>query len=404
MTRSKKSVYLLPFAKAYFRAPGHGPQKVRQLRLVVEQLPAILGVPAPLIQDAITRYGEIQAWVESNRSQISAARILAAFRELLRECERQGFCELPHELRRSHAMPLPIAQPEAAGQFLLTDARDQYFALKELAERTIEGYAVAIRTFERWAGEALTLAAACARLNEFIAWLPSRYSPHSAKTYRRAILVILKSAERDALCVLPKRIRTVSVPELNPRGFTASELAALMEAANPHQKALISLAFDTGLRHCDLERLCWADVDEDSLTVRLIQQKTRRVHTAPITAETIALCRAVQAPASRGDTRLVPLSHHRREFFRQWRKLGDRAEVDLKGRALQAVRRTAATLIAREHGEYAAANFLGHAKSSGVVVFAKHYSVSNVLPQRPPAPSRGFGMGTRELATAAAGS
>jgi integrase len=405
MSKLNKNRYLMPFALAYLKSPAIAPHPAKQLARIVDRLPEILRIEAPLIQDAVVQYDEIEAWIKANRSEISGKKILATLRTMLRECERQGLCELPVELRNTHALPIPVIQPRGANEMYLTDALQQYYALKELSARSQESYTLSVSVFERWAGQALTLDVACERINEFIAWLPTKYRPHSSKTYRRGVLTILKSAERDGHCTLPKRIRSLIIPELNPRGFTAAELTALMEAANPYQKAFISLAFDTGLRHSDLERMKWADVDEEYMIVRLIQKKTKRVHVAPISEPTLALCRTLRESAKVGDDRLIPLRHRRREFYRQWKDLGKRAEVELGGRSLQAVRRTAATLIARDQGEYAAAKFLGHATSSGVVVYAGHYRVGNVMPERPPAPNRSFGFEAKkpELADAAAG-
>jgi integrase len=404
-SKLRQARFLMPFAAAYLKSAAIAPHPAKQLARVVDRLPEILGNDAPLIQDAVGQYDGIEAWVDANRSQISGDKILATLRTMLREGERQGLCELPDELRRFRALPIPIVQPKDAERMLLTDALAQYLALKELSARSIENYTLSVNVYERWNADALTLDVACERLNKFIAWLQTKYSPHSAKTHRRHVLTILKSAERDGLCVLPKRIRTVVVPQLDPKGFTASELTALMKHADPYQKAFISLAFDTGLRHSDLERMDWADVDEENLIIRLVQKKTRRVHSAPISPETLNLCHKLKDPIMGGSGLLIPLPYCRRHFYKLWRDLGKRAGIDLKRRSLQAVRRTAATLIARERGEYAAATFLGHAASSGVVVYASNYRVSNVLPQRPPAPNRSFGFDAEnpELAESAAG-
>lgn len=262
---------------------------------------------------------------------------------------------------------------------------------RDLAKRTTAFYMSIVEKFEAWANASLTLDEACRLLNDYVAWRSDQGSRYTAKTYRGALGVLLRAAERDGYCTMPRRVRPVKTPDLSPIGFLPEELEALMRFADPYQQAMLSLGFDTGLRHGNLESVIWSDVDETSLVIRIVQHKTGKSHVVPISAESVDLCVRLRPAAKTGDARLIPRPHKRSQFYRRWRALGKRAGVDVYRRCMQATRRTSATMIAKQHGAAAAAAFLGHSAASGLTVFLRFYRVGKLLDERPPAPNRPFG-------------
>lgn len=268
---------------------------------------------------------------------------------------------------------------------------DLYCAARDIRPATRRYYEYAVNKIEAWAGAPLTLCEACRLLNEYIAWrCENDASRFTARTHRGALGVLLREADRQGLCELPKRLRSVKLPDLDPVGFMPEELTALMMHADIFQRAMLSLGFDTGLRHGNLVRVRWPEVDESRLIVRVVQRKTQRIIVAPISSETIEACVRLRPKAQPGDDRLIPLPYCREVFYRRWRTLGERAGVNVYRRCLQATRRTASTLIAKKHGEAAAAAFLGHSAASGLQVFLRFYRVGRLLDERPPAPERPF--------------
>lgn len=73
-------------------------------------------------------------------------------------------------------------------------------------------------------------------------------------------------------------------------------------------------------------------------------------------------------------------------WHKRWVRLGLLAGVNVYRRGLQAIRRVAASLTAREHGEYAAARLLGHCPASGTTLFRTYYSIGEILDKPPPSP------------------
>lgn len=77
------------------------------------------------------------------------------------------------------------------------------------------------------------------------------------------------AVEWDLLPKVP-RIKFVKVPDSTPRWLTDDEMTLLIEAAEPHWKAMILVGLRTGLRIGELRGLQWGDID---LVRRVVQVK-----------------------------------------------------------------------------------------------------------------------------------
>ncbi len=256
------------------------------------------------------------------------------------------------------------------------------FALqRSLAASTESQYRYALSSFEQWLGRSATLDELADRLSEWIKYRAGRgYSPYGIRTQRGALITLLRFAEEGGAIEVPRRIRNVRLVDLEPRWFTDDELRTLLEHADGYQRAAILLVRSGAMRRGDvLSALRWRGVGDD--VVRWVMDKPGRRHAVRVSDEALAACRAIRRD---GDDRLVPFPLSKSGWHKRWKKLGQRSGVDVHRRGLQAIRRVASSLVAREHGELAAAKLLGH--SSGVTVFRRYYAIGPIVDEVPPSP------------------
>ncbi len=247
---------------------------------------------------------------------------------------------------------------------------------------TAKAWRTVVTRFLRWAGAGCSPQIACDRLSEFVAWRATWGSAYTASFYRRTMLSILRMAEDHGLCRLPHRVRRVKLPEIHPRGFTDVEVRLLLCFASPIQRAAIMLVRYGAPRRGDVFRVRWPQVGEDGV-LRWTMGKSGRRHAVYLPPVVIEACRAARVI---DDDRLVPFRYTMSSWAKAWQKLGQRAGVDVKDRGLQALRRTAASLVGREHGESEAARLLGHANGSGVNVYRQFYRIGEFCDRPPPSP------------------
>lgn len=261
----------------------------------------------------------------------------------------------------------------------LFDWLDEYLLVREIAPTTAVTYRSACNSFARWSGSKPSLAETSAGLNQYLLWRSNIGSKQTARGYRSALVALLRAAAESGRVAMPERIRTVTPPAHDPRGFTTAELRKLLTYATPEQAAAIRLVYDTGLRRGDVFRVQWSQLTGNVL--RITVGKSGRLHAARLSSDTLAALEAVRTCG-----RLVPFEGGFTRWRKEWKRLGNRAGVDVDGRGLQTVRRTASSLIAAEHGEHAAAAFLSHSNASGVEIFRKYYAVGEILDKPPPLP------------------
>lgn len=255
-----------------------------------------------------------------------------------------------------------------------------YLAERDLGRSTSLAYLCAVRKFREWLGGAPTVQHAADRLNEYIRYRCESGSRETASFHRRAILTILRAAEERGVCSLPRKVRPVRRDEHETIGFEPTEIRRLIAHATPIQRAAILFVYDTGARRGDVFRVCWSSVS--GYMVRWLVHKSHRRHSALLRPETLDALNAVKDASGR----LVPYPHSLSSWAKAWKSLGKRAGVDVRRRGLQAIRRTAATLIAKTQGVGTAAQFLGHSASSGIVVAVRYYMVPSLLDETPPSP------------------
>jgi integrase len=296
---------------------------------------------------------------------------------------------------------------------LLKKFAEDYCRKQGVRANTRVTYLGCVRAIEKWAKRPLTLVAAAESVNDFIYAMLPKKSQYTVAGYRRHLGVLLRSAVQEHGIRLGK-IRKVKLQQLMPAGFTNDELLSLLAHATPRQRAAILVAYDTGFRRTDvfLARRDRIERRGDKFVISHVISKNGRVESRELTPKTISAIEAAQVESAReGDVyyvckragvvvekRCVTVEHQRQfcvpwgygmqTWKRQWLALGKRAGVDVRRRGLQAIRRTGASLVCKEHGAYEAARHLGHAESSGVAVFTAYYRVPGIVgdvPSSPPA-------------------
>ena len=121
-------------------------------------------------------------------------------------------------------------------------------------------------------------------------------SRNTAATYFSIFKAGLKQAFIDGYLTvdLPAKIKGIQEQETRREFLTVEELNTL--AATPCEQdtmkraALFSAL--TGLRHCDIQKMCWKEIQIDGEQARLnfTQQKTKGVEYMPISAQALELC------------------------------------------------------------------------------------------------------------------
>ena len=245
-------------------------------------------------------------------------------------------------------------------------------SLEPDTETTIER---SIRQFATFLGKPAALSAISADdVSRWVRHMQAKgYSPYTIRSKRGDVLSVLNMAidrgEREPL----KKVRTVRLPEPTPKAWTLEEFGRIMHACTQlpgtmldgtprreYWSALISAAYDTGLRRTDLLTLRASDVTPDG-RLWLTMNKTGKTicsRVRPVTARLIKRL-AVQ----RGDEVFrIPGQDgkpgHRNQLIKWWPKIRKLANVT--DGAFYKVRKTGATYCEKQSPGSARA-YLGHA-------------------------------------------
>jgi integrase len=171
-----------------------------------------------------------------------------------------------------------------------------------------------------------------------------------------------------------------------PEAWSVEEVSRLVAATNELEdatagrwfKALILVAYESGLRRGDLWSLQRSQIQSTDPTGILIRQrKTGRPHLAPLRPETVELLLSLP-----GDTPLA-CPWGPKWYGVLWGRLRRLAGLD-GGGCCQKLRRTGATWIAATEGMDAASRWLGH-QTPGMV---RHYVDLRFVAPRPSLPPR----------------
>jgi integrase len=127
-------------------------------------------------------------------------------------------------------------------------------------------------------------------------------SQNTAATYFSIFKAALKQAFIDGYLSidLSAKVKGIQEQESRREYLTVEELNTLAstECDRPILKRAALFSALTGLRHCDIQKLRWSEVQKDGENYRLnfTQQKTKGVEYMPISEQAYSLCGEQQAP------------------------------------------------------------------------------------------------------------
>jgi integrase len=131
---------------------------------------------------------------------------------------------------------------------------------------------------------------------------PGTISQTTASTYFSILKAGLKQAFVDDYLSTDLAAKVKNIPPNNVRRNYLTE-AELNQLANtpcdiPVLKRAALFSALTGLRHCDIQKLRWSEVqrDEDSYRLNFTQQKTKEVEYMPISEQAYKLCGEPKEP------------------------------------------------------------------------------------------------------------
>jgi integrase len=194
---------------------------------------------------------------------------------------------------------------------------------------------------------------------------------------------------------MPRKIRSVKLPELENEIFLPEQLRQLVGTAQTprfhrymHRNgahvglviaAAIQVAYDTGLRHADLFKLQKRFLQGDQIVI--LVSKSQRRHAVWVRPDTVKACLAAAVPT---DDRLLPWGLSRTRWFCWWRILCDTAGLPNFRTGLQQIRRTSANYVKQAGGNMA--EHLGHGPNSPGVAerYYENKAMSETGRTRPP--------------------
>lgn len=127
-------------------------------------------------------------------------------------------------------------------------------------------------------------------------------SQNTAATYFSIFKAALKQAFVDGYLTidLSAKVKGIQEQESRREHLTVEELNTLAatDCDRPILKRAALFSALTGLRHCDIQKLRWSEVQKDDENYRLnfTQQKTKGVEYMPISEQAYSLCGEPQAP------------------------------------------------------------------------------------------------------------
>lgn len=228
----------------------------------------------------------------------------------------------------------------------------------------------------------------------FNAWLKAELesavlSRQTVSSYRRALLMLWRWGWREGyLPTAPRNPKPVKAPLPIPAGFAAADVDRLLSAAAKVQgrfrrngiekraffRALILLAWYSGLRLGDLLRITWQDIDRGAL----VMKKTGYPNRFKVPTKTRE---ALEVLRIEGERRVLGGVVSRRYAISGMKKIREAARLPAIGGA-KAIRKGAASTCERQQ-RGSAKVFLGH-KTHGLV--DRYYLVPEIVEDEPTAP------------------
>ncbi len=151
--------------------------------------------------------------------------------------------------------------------------------------------------------------------------------------------------------------------------YRPGEVARLLAAADPRDRAFVHLCASAGLRNAEATSLTWGQIDARDGLLRRVVGKGGRVRDVPAADALLRSLAAIRPEGARPDQRVLGFGDARARA--RLRALCARADVRYEGREVHGLRHAAGTEVARRHGIDAAADLLRHANLQTTRRYAK---------------------------------
>lgn len=248
----------------------------------------------------------------------------------------------------------------------LLDHLARYVQVRPVSASTVYRMGRSVRLFGEW----LTRAALLTDLtddtvNEWLLAIERTHSRKSVKEYRGDLLALWRWIASRGLCDPPVEIRRVKLPEPCPWSWVEEEANALAEQCKSlhgrfpngvsralYCEALVRFGYDTGLRRSDIWTVRRRQIRPDG-TIVLAQHKTGHAHWPRLRPHTIDLLKLLP-----GDPPLACPYKTTSRWYSFWKKYVT-TPAGVRHGAIQQIRRTGATHLAKDHPE-AVQRYLGH--------------------------------------------
>lgn len=238
-------------------------------------------------------------------------------------------------------------------------------------------YEIVLRHFDRYLGGPATLDDLNdATVTDFVFSLPQ--APHTVNGYRKSLLCLWRYAWRKGVVKTGPDVEAVKEFSKPPRALTEAEFARLVDVAQRFNipgveiagipspdwwTSLILAAYDTGLRIGALLTATFADLDvsdpeRPSMLIHGEAQKTGKWARRPLHPQTWAAIQRTMTGKRR--TQVWPWGFDRTYFWNVASALFESAGLPKRVR-FHALRKTAATLVAKHRGVEKAREYLQHA-------------------------------------------
>lgn len=256
----------------------------------------------------------------------------------------------------------------------LAELLDLYVIHRPLAATSEYQLRHTLRTLEKRLGRAALIADLTdLSVSRFLQAEENNRSRRSCANLRTNLLCLWRFASDRGLSAAPNRVRRVSRPDPCPIAWTLEELRKILAAIDRlvgrfasgvgrrlYCRALVTFAYDTGLRRSDIWRVTRSQIRPDGSIV-MRQHKTQRTHNPRIRESTLELIKQLPGdpplacPCGTGD------------WYQFWRREVIKP-AGVRHGALQQIRRTGASWLAVDHPE-AVQRYLGHRSAT----MQRHY-------------------------------